>query len=171
MDSPRTAKSRPPKKASVETITGFDPVEMAAPFLVRLSAAVFDYILLIALPAIGIIFNRIFGGSAVQDGIVSGTTLWLVAILLGLCNIVLLPALSGQSLGMILTGLRIVRLNGRSVTPITMALRNTVGYLLTALTFGLGFFVAAVNTSGRALHDFLFGTVVVAGIKRRRLQS
>src|SRR5437016_7883875 len=40
-------------------------------------------------------------------------------------------------------------------------LRNFVGYPLSLLLFGLGFLLAAVNPSGRALHDLIAGTVVV----------
>jgi uncharacterized RDD family membrane protein YckC len=40
-------------------------------------------------------------------------------------------------------------------------LRHFVGYPLSFLTLGLGFVIAAVNSQGRALHDFIADTVVV----------
>jgi uncharacterized RDD family membrane protein YckC len=59
------------------------------------------------------------------------------------------------------TGLRIVRTDGRQASPVKIALRQSLGYVVTVATLGLGFLVAAFNRSGRAVHDLLFGTVVV----------
>jgi uncharacterized RDD family membrane protein YckC len=47
-----------------------------------------------------------------------------------------------------------------------MALRNTLGYLATLLTLGIGLLMAVVTPSGRALHDYIAGTMVVFGKKR-----
>ncbi|MFN6964834.1 MAG: RDD family protein [Pyrinomonadaceae bacterium] len=171
MDSPRPAARQSSSREAAESVVGFDPVAMAAPFVVRCAAAVFDYLVVIALPAASMISNRAFGGPNVQDSLISGSTAWLLGILLGLCNSVLLPALNGQSVGKMVTGLRIVRTDGRNASMTTVALRNTLGYLATAATLGIGFVVAAVLRSGRSLHDVLFGTVVVSGVRRRRPQQ
>jgi uncharacterized RDD family membrane protein YckC len=44
--------------------------------------------------------------------------------------------------------------------------RDVVGYALTVLTLGFGFLIAAVIPSGRALHDYIAGTIVIRGRKR-----
>ena len=64
------------------------------------------------------------------------------------------------------TGIRIVRTDGNPVSFAGIILRNVVGYFLSVVTFGLGFLLALLNIKGRALHDFIAGTVVVYGQKR-----
>jgi uncharacterized RDD family membrane protein YckC len=59
------------------------------------------------------------------------------------------------------TGLRVERRDGEPLSFARALLRHTVGYLASLLTLGLGFFVAALNREGRALHDLIAGTVVV----------
>jgi uncharacterized RDD family membrane protein YckC len=67
------------------------------------------------------------------------------------------------------TGLRIERRDGERAGFARTLLRHTLGYLLSLLTLGLGFLLAAFNREGRALHDLLAGTVVVrAGAQRAR---
>ena len=96
-------------------------------------------------------------------------TVWLMAVLVGVSDLIIFPALSGQTLGMMITGLRIVRADGRDASVVRIALRNTLGYLVTVLTGGLGFVLAAFTGQGRALHDYLSGTLVIFG-KRRILK-
>jgi uncharacterized RDD family membrane protein YckC len=69
-----------------------------------------------------------------------------VDYLVGLC-------LGGQTLGMHLFGLRVVRLDGRRILPIPAAVR-------TALLFAL-IPAVIVDKDARGLHDRLTGTVVV----------
>ena len=71
------------------------------------------------------------------------------------------PLLRGQTIGKMFAGLTILKTDGRPVRLGSMFLRNVVGYFLTLLTLGLGFFVSAINRSGRSLHDLIGGTVVV----------
>ena len=65
-----------------------------------------------------------------------------------------------------MSGLTILNVDGTPVRLGRILMRNVIGYLLTVLTFGLGFLIAAINKSGRSLHDFIAGTVVVHGRKR-----
>ena len=79
-----------------------------------------------------------------------------------------LPFLKGQSIGKMLTGLRIVKMDGHGISFGTVILRNFVGYAITALTAGLGFLLSMVGSNGRALHDLVAGTIVVYARKRVR---
>jgi uncharacterized RDD family membrane protein YckC len=65
-----------------------------------------------------------------------------------------------------MAGIAILRKDGTPVRLGRILLRNTIGYLITILTFGLGFFIAALNKSGRSLHDLIAGTVVVYGRRK-----
>jgi uncharacterized RDD family membrane protein YckC len=82
----------------------------------------------------------------------------LVALLL---NFLVLPVFTGATVGKWATGLRIERVSGERLGFGHATLRHTVGYLVSLLTLGLGFLLAAFDAEGRALHDRIAGTVVV----------
>jgi uncharacterized RDD family membrane protein YckC len=146
-----------------EVVVDFPAAALRAPFSLRLIAALIDYILFIAVPVLGLLIELLIGGEPAKF---SNNTAWLIAFLLGLSNVIIFPALSGQTLGMMMCRLKIVRTDGGEPTIGRVVLRNTVGFLLTALTLGFGFILAAFTPSGRALHDYLSGTIVVFGSKR-----
>jgi uncharacterized RDD family membrane protein YckC len=68
--------------------------------------------------------------------------------------------LIGQTIGKAVMGVRVVRLNGQPMNFLT-SLRRLIGYLLTLVTFGLGFAWVAVDNRRQALHDKVAGTCVV----------
>lgn len=152
----------PPKKK--EIITGFDPVELRAPFFLRCGAIAFDYLLVVIFPVLGLLLGRFWGndGARLLSSEINNIA-WLVAILVGLSNVVLLPLVAGQSLGKMFAGIRIVTINGGEPSFPSIILRQTLGYLLTLATGGLGFFFSVFSSKGRALQDYLAGTVVVYG--------
>ena len=170
MDTHRETSTTVKRAKPVEKITGFDPALMHAPFLLRCCALTVDYIIFILVPVVGLIFNRFVGASAAQGNSMTSNTVWFFAVLLVLCNLIVLPAMTGQTLGMLLSGLRIVRTDGREASVNSLVIRNTLGYLLTILTAGAGFFLAAIDSKGRALHDLVARTVVVNAVRRRRMQ-
>jgi uncharacterized RDD family membrane protein YckC len=149
-------------KQDREIVLNFETDRLAAPFFLRCGALLIDYIIFLIAPVSMMLLGRYFGGDGGRT--VAGSlneTGWLIALLIGATNFILLPLFSGQSLGKLITGLRIVRSDGRQASPLKIALRQSFGYLVTVLTFGSGFLLSALNRSGRTLHDFLFGTVVV----------
>jgi uncharacterized RDD family membrane protein YckC len=148
-----------------EIVVEFSSDEVRAPFALRCAAFFIDYILVIAVPVIGLVFDLLAGGDQAKF---SNDTAWLIAFLLGISIFIVFPALSGQTLGMMICGLRIVRSDGGTPSLGRIIFRNTVGYLLTALTLGTGFLLAAFTPSGRSLHDYVSGTLVIFA-KRRRL--
>jgi uncharacterized RDD family membrane protein YckC len=169
MSSPREGPAVPDRSKRREIVTGFDLVKLRAPFALRCAAVCIDYIIVAAIPVLALVFDRLTaGGTATGPSSLAGGTAWVIAVLVGLSNLILFPSLSGQTLGMMLCGLRIVSKNGRDASLAAIALRNTVGYLLTLLTFGIGFLMAAITPTGRSLHDYLAGTAVVFAIKRRK---
>src|SRR5215470_15279768 len=138
-----------------EIIAEFNPAELKAPFALRCGALCIDYIVLIGIPVVTLLLG---GTASPQAGGVSNGTGWLLGALLCLTNFFVLPAVGGQSIGKMLTGIRIVRKNGAAISFGTVLVRHILGYLLTALTLGIGFIVAAFNHKGRALHDYVAGT-------------
>ena len=151
-----------------EVVVGFDPVELRAPFILRCGALFLDYIVLIAIPVINLLVSQLTSTGGARGSGLPGITGWLFTALAALSNFVILPALTGQSIGKMLTGLRIVAVDGKAVSTTGIALRNVLGYILTVASFGLGFLIAGFGDRGRALHDYIAGTMVVYA-KRRLL--
>ena len=150
-----------------EIVIGFSPEAMKAPFLLRCGALIIDYIVVIAIPVIGLLVSRFTGNDGAKllnEGVSSAS--WLVAALVGFTNIVFLPMFSGQTLGKIVTGLRIVRIDGTAPTIGAIAFRQTGGYFLTLASLGIGFFFSVFSSKGRALHDYLSGTVLIYADRR-----
>jgi len=153
-------------------VADFDPVTMKAPFFLRCGAIAFDYLLVVIWPVLGLLLGRYLGidGAKLLSGELNNIS-WLIAFLVGLSNIILLPLATGQSLGKMIAGLRIVTSDGASPAVSSLLLRQTLGYFLTAVSFGLGFLLSAFNNRGRALHDYLAGSQVVFGSTSVRNRS
>lgn len=161
----RVEKTVPVKRPRTEQIiVAFDAERLKAPFLLRCGAVLIDYILLICVPVIGLLVGRSFNydGAKLLNSEISNVG-WLIMILFAVTNFVLFPLLTGKSLGKMLTGLRIVKADGNPPALVSLLIRHLIGYPLTILTAGLGFLLAVLSPKGRALHDFLAGTVVVYG--------
>lgn len=86
----------------------------------------------------------------------------LLFIVLPLLVYVIAPtALSGQTLGKRIVGLRVIRQDGGADVPLTkVILRETVGKLCTVATLGLGLLPLAWGKR-QALHDYIGGTRVI----------
>ena len=67
---------------------------------------------------------------------------------------------TGQTPGMALFGLRVLRADGRPVR-LGVALRRILGYVACIFTFGIGFLMVAASRQRRGLHDRIAGTVEV----------
>jgi uncharacterized RDD family membrane protein YckC len=152
-----------------EVIIGFDPVALRAPFFLRCGAAIIDYLIIILIPVCGLMVARFLGndGTRLVNSEINNFA-WLLAFLVAICDLLLLPAVTGQSLGKIVTGLRIVKLDGQLPNTSNILLRQIFGYLMTLATGGLGLFLSVFSRKGRALHDIISGTVVVYGSSRVR---
>lgn len=158
-----------PKTKAQEIVVDFDVERLKAPFLLRCGAMLIDYILLISIPVTSLLIGRFFeyDGTKLLNSEISNAG-WLIMILVALTNFVILPMFTGKSIGKFLTGLRIVKTDGNSPSAATLFIRHLIGYPLTVLSLGIGFLLAVLNHKGRALHDFLAGTVVVYGSRKAR---
>lgn len=153
---------RPTKKVK---IVGFEPASLKAPFFLRCAAFAIDYLILIVIPVVWLLLSRPLSDSGASQSIAPAA--WIAGIILALVNEMILPLWNGKTVGKLITGLTIVEMDGTSVKWSSLLKRNVLGYLLTALTFGIGFLISGINSSGRALHDLVGGTIVVRA--RRKL--
>jgi uncharacterized RDD family membrane protein YckC len=135
--------------------------KVRAPFSLRCGALLVDYTLAIAIIAFATLLARTFGGSVRQTGAATLTVGYLVSLTVLLLNFLVLPGLTGATVGKWASGLRIERRNGEPFGFGHATLRHTVGYLVSLLTLGFGFLLAAFDAEGRTLHDRIAGTVVV----------
>lgn len=159
----------PQKPGRKEVIIDFEPAELKAPFALRCGALCIDYILVVSIPVVTLLLGVLFGSTTnSQTGGISNSTGWLLGILLCLTNFFILPAVGGQTIGKMLTGIRIVKSNGSGVSFGTILIRHLLGYFLTVITFGLGFLLSVFGRNGRALHDLVAGTIVVYAKRRVR---
>lgn len=152
-----------------ETVINFSPEAVKAPFFLRLGAVFIDYILIVAFPAVFLVLSRFSGldGAALLNSDLNNIG-WLLAILIGISNLILLPALSARSVGKFITGIRIVRSDGSAPMLRSILFRQTLGYLLVLGSLGLGFLTSVFSRKGRALHDYLSGTIVIYAEKQSK---
>jgi len=153
-----------PKTPQMEKVIEFSPNALRAPFFLRCAALFIDYMVLLAVPVTWLVVSRFLGDGLANVGI--SNTVWLFVLIAWVINFLALPLFRGQTIGKMMAGIAILRRDGTPVRLGRILLRNTIGYLITILTFGLGFFVAALNKSGRSLHDLIAGTVVVYGRRK-----
>lgn len=150
-----------------EIVIGFDARSLKAPFSLRCGALLIDYIIIVIIPIISLLIGRFLGddGRKLLNSELSNAG-WLIATILALSNFIIFPMVSSQTIGKMLTGLRIVKTDGTVASLGNLAMRHLVGYPLTILTLGLGFLLSIFNSRGRALHDYISGTIVVYGQRR-----
>jgi len=132
-----------------------------AGFGLRYGAWMFDFLItLIAMMAFT------FGVTAVSHRSVVGSNRDLVVVaglmvLLFVLNFVVLAGANGQSAGMRILGIRIVRVDGKRFGRKDAALRHLLGYPLSILMFFLGFLWMLWDPRQQAWHDKLARTMVV----------
>ena len=155
--------------ANVERVVDFDPAEVAAPFALRCGALLADYLLVVVIPAGFLLISRA-SGNAGSNLINSGFNDigWFTGSLIAFVSFLLLPAATGRTFGKMATGLRIVAKDGTEASLRRIILRQVVAGVLFLLTAGFSLLVSAFSGSGRALHDYIAGTMVIYADKRPR---
>jgi|ERR1051326_316813 uncharacterized RDD family membrane protein YckC len=159
--TPNVQRAKPASRSGSLRSESHVRVRYRAPFALRCGALLIDYILLVLILTFSIMIARLMGGGARMAGGTAEKIGLIVTALVALLDFGLLAGIYGQTVGKWTTGLRVERTDGRLPGIGRILLRTFVGYPISLLLFGLGFLLAAVNPSGRALHDLIAGTVVV----------
>jgi len=136
-------------------------VRFRAPFALRCGALLIDYILLALILTFSIMAARLMGGGARMAGGTAEKVGIVITLVVALLDLGVLAGLTGKTVGKWTTGLRIERMHGGLPGIGHALLRHFVGYPLSLIPFGLGFLIVTVMPTGRSLHDFIAGTVVV----------
>src|ERR1041384_3205631 len=132
-----------------------------AGFGLRYGAWMFDF--LITLIAI-MVFTFVVTAASRRSVVGSNTDLFIVAgltVLLFVLNFVVLEGTGGQTAGMRILGVYIVRVDGRPFTMKQALLRHLVGYPLSTAAFFLGFLWMLWDPRQQGWHDKLARTIVV----------
>lgn len=136
-------------------------VRYRAPFALRCGALLIDYILLMLILTFSTIVARLMGGGARMAGGSAEKIGIFLAIVAAVLDLGVLAGFTGKSVGKWVTGLQIESVGGGVPGIGRAVLRHFIGYPLSIILFGLGFLMAVVVPTGRALHDFISGTVVI----------
>lgn len=133
-------------------------------FWIRLLAFIVDNLVILFLSRIAGYAVKL-GGRTIdlpEDGIESLTETfdyYIVIFLIGF-YFTFFIGWTGQTIGKMLLGLKVVNIAGKPVGYGRAFLRY-IGYHICFLTIGLGFLLIAVDRNKRGLHDFLAGTCVI----------
>jgi uncharacterized RDD family membrane protein YckC len=133
----------------------------SAGFGLRYGAWMFDF--LITLIAI-MVFTFIVTAVSHSSVLGSNTQLLfvvLLTVLLFILNFVVLAGANGQSAGMRILGIYIVREDGKPFTIKDAAMRHLVGYPLSTIAFFLGFLWMLWDPRQQGWHDKIARTLVV----------
>lgn len=136
-------------------------VRYRAPFALRCGALLIDYIVLVLIMTFATMIARLIGGGARMAGGTAEKAGIILTLLMAVVDLGVLAGLTGRSIGKWTTGIRIERVHGGPPGILRAFLRHFIGYPLSLLPFGLGFLIVTVSPSGRSLHDFIAGTIVV----------
>jgi uncharacterized RDD family membrane protein YckC len=153
--------TKPPLVAATHRHESHVRVRYRAPFALRCGALLIDYIVLALVLTLSIMVARLMGGGARMAGGTAEKVGLILTLVVAIADLGILAGITGRSFGKWTTGLRIERKGGGPPGIIRAVVRHFIGYPISLIPFGVGFLIAAVSPTGRALHDYLAGTVVV----------
>lgn len=153
--------AKPPLMAPAHRHEAHVRVRYRAPFALRCGALLIDYIVLALILTFSIMIARLMGGGARLAGGSAEKIGIVLTLIVAIADLGVLAGITGRSIGKWTTGLRIERISGGPPGILRALLRHVIGYPLSLIPFALGFLMVTVVPSGRALHDYLAGTVVV----------
>ena len=136
-------------------------VRYRAPFALRCGALLIDYIVLALVLTFSIMIARLMGGGARLAGGTAEKVGIVLTLIFAVGDLGVMAGITGRSIGKWTTGLRIERVSGGAPGILRAVIRHFIGYPLSLIPFALGFLIVTVSPTGRALHDYLSGTVVV----------
>jgi uncharacterized RDD family membrane protein YckC len=154
-------RANPPLMAPSHRHESHVRVRYRAPFALRCGALLIDYIVLALVLTFSIIIARLMGGGARLAGGTAEKVGLILTLVVAVADLGVMAGLTGRSIGKWTTGLRIERTGGGAPGIPRALLRHFIGYPLSLIPFALGFLLVTVSSTGRALHDYIAGTVVV----------
>ncbi|EJL47793.1 putative membrane protein YteJ [Brevibacillus agri] len=130
-----------------------------AGFWIRVAASLLDSLFLVGVSLL--VFNPLRRAMGVSGDFFS--LIDLMEALFGLLYMILLTWWTGQTLGKLITGIRVIsaRQSRGNLSGGQVILREVIGKFLSTLPFGLGYLWVAWNPQKQGWHDLLAKTYVV----------
>ena len=153
--------AKPPLVARTPRHESHVRVRYRAPFALRCGALLIDYIVLMLVLVFSIMVARLMGGGARIAGGTAEKVGIILTLLVAIADFGVMAGITGRTIGKWTTGLRIERIDGGPPGIVRIVLRHFIGYPLSLIPFALGFLIVTFSSTGRALHDYIAGTVVV----------
>jgi len=136
-----------------------------AGFWIRVAALVIDVALFrLVQSSLKFVATRLWG-VAMDDSSIFELTILVFTVAFAGLYVTLLHATTGQTIGKLLVGVRVVLVDGERV-PIGAALLRFLAYFVSAATLGCGYLMAGLRRDKRALHDLIAGTRVERSASR-----
>ena len=130
-----------------------------AGFWIRAVALLLDVALcFIVQRSLGFAAARVWGGPVEDDPTAAGLV-GLFTLLFTVVYTTVLHAVTGQTLGKLAVGVRVVSADGGPL-PVGAALLRWLAYSVSAAPLGFGFLMAGLRRDKRALHDLVAGSRV-----------
>jgi uncharacterized RDD family membrane protein YckC len=139
---------------------GTAPGAPPAGFWIRAVAALIDSCVFWLVELVLRLSARAVWGAAVVDADEFSMIIGAFMVVVASAYYIVLHATLGQTIGKMVVGVTVVRLDGRPLTPGSSVARYA-GYFVSAAILMLGYVMAGVRADKRALHDVLAGTRVV----------
>ncbi len=138
-----------------------------AGFWIRVGALVIDVALFgLVKASLKLVAMRVWGVDADDSSIFELTIVVFTVVFAGL-YVTLLHATTGQTIGKLLVGARVVLDDGERA-PIGAALLRFFASFVSVATLGFGYLMAGLRRDKRALHDLIAGTRVERSVSRAR---
>ena len=136
------------------------PALRPAGFWIRAVASLIDWLFLAAV--MGLVRAVVASSVELSDGspAVAAAVTNAFSLYFWAAYYVVLHGATGQTLGKMVMGVRVVSLDGSEISY-GVAFVRWVGYFLSTLTLLLGYLMAGARADKRALHDLVAGTRVV----------
>jgi len=130
-----------------------------AGFWIRALAALIDFVVFFLVQvSFGFVGAKVWGAD-VQRSPAFLPMVWFFTFVFSAAYTTLLLALGGQTIGKMLTGVRVV-VGGGEPPSIGAALLRYIGYFVSLGSLSLGYLMAGLRHDKRALHDLIAGTRV-----------
>jgi uncharacterized RDD family membrane protein YckC len=130
-----------------------------AGFWIRVVALVIDFVVLMLVElSLGLAARRVWG-TGVRDATILQFTIFVFTLIFAGLYVTLLHAATGQTIGKLLVGVRVVLVDGQRL-PLGTAFLRFFAYGFSSLPLGFGYVMAGLRRDKRALHDLVAGTRV-----------
>jgi uncharacterized RDD family membrane protein YckC len=162
LDSPEEsdkARESEREKPHASTVTTSAPLAGAAP---RLIAALLDTALVVAVDAAVLYLTLAISGITIADvARIPAIPIGAFFLMMNGGYVIIFTAASGQTIGKMVTGIRVMNANGSRV-DLGGSMLRAAGCAASLLSLGLGYLPAFFSAERRALQDRIAGTRVVA---------